>query len=112
MLDLAKIAKNISDYLPLEKIYYTVLVVYISIATNDIQLPPDSFIRRSYFMHIVVIFILSFFSIDLQGTKHIIKSRLISAAIVTFIFYLITKPVEYNIFSTEFYNKYGIYPAT
>ena len=110
-MNIFAIEKSISSYLPLEKIYYTLLVVYISIATNDIQLPPDSFIRRNYVMHLIIIFILSFFSINLQGSNHVLKSRLISAGIVTFVFYLFTKPVQYNIFNSDFYKKYGIYPA-
>lgn len=94
----------ISQRLPLDKIYYTILVVYLSIATNDIQLPKDSFLRRNYPAHIVIIFILSYLSLDVgdkQQTR--LTSKIISAFIVTFVFYIITRPPKYDIFNKNFY---------
>ena len=111
MITLRRLDKLVSDYLPLEKIYYTLLVVYLSIATNDIQLSKGSFLRNNYIGHIVVIFVLSYMSLVMNG-KHIFGPRVLSAFIVTFVFYMVTKPDKYNIFSSNFYNKLGIFPAT
>ena len=90
--------------LPLDKIYYTILVVYLSIATNDIQLPKGSFLRRNYLAHIVIVFILSYLSLDLGSKeKSVFSSKIISALIVTFVFYIITRPPQYDIFNKDFY---------
>jgi hypothetical protein len=89
----------ISDMLPLNKIYYTILVVYLSIATNDIEIPKNSFLRKNYLAHIGVVFILSFLSLDIGNQKKsVFSSKIISAVIVTFIFYVITRPPQYDIF--------------
>ena len=66
---LQELDKWLGDYLPLEKLYYTLLVVYLSVATNDIQLPKDSYLRKSYLLHLVIIFILSYFSLTMNK-KH------------------------------------------
>jgi hypothetical protein len=107
-----KLDEKLGVYLPTKKIYYTILVVYISIATNDIHLPATSFIMQHYPMHLLIIFVLSFLSIDLKATKNLFRSKVLSAFIVTFIFYMLTRPHDYDIFSADFYKKFGFYPAT
>ena len=92
----------LGNYLPVKRIYYTLLVIYLSNATNDIVLPENSFIRHNYLAHIVIIFILSFLSIDL-GKTQLLGSKILSAIIITFVFYLITRPEKYDIFSKRFY---------
>lgn len=94
----------ISNRLPLGRIYYTILVVYLSIATNDIELPKDSFLRKNYLAHICVIFILSYLSLDIGDKKAtLFSSKIISASIITFVFYIVTRPPKYDIFNTDFY---------
>jgi hypothetical protein len=92
----------LGDWLPIERIYYMLLVVYLSVATNDIQIPQGSFLKQNYLAHIMIVFILSYFSLAVGDKAHFI-SRFTSAVIVTFVFYFITRPKKYDIFDKTFY---------
>lgn len=76
--------------LPIKSIAIAIIVIYLSISTNYINLPTDA--RKEFLDHVglrlLAVFGLSYMAMD---HKLDITTRVVSAGIVTLIFHLLTK---------------------
>ena len=84
--------KNQIYKFPYQKFILVVLIVFISVATNDIRLRYDVFIRKNFEFQLLIVGILAFvaFSNDEQTT---FMTKITATILVLVVFYIFALPV-------------------
>lgn len=86
-----KLEKELTTHFPLRKTALVLLVVFVSIATNDVELRYDTFIKQNYWVQLLIVGVLSYFSFT-EEKETTLFTRLLATLVVVIIFYIFTAP--------------------
>lgn len=104
MESIKKFFTKIKKQFPIRRLLLVVGVVIISIATNDIKLRYDSFIKNNYWFQLLIVGAIAFISFsDDMVVKSDLVTKLISTVIVMVVFLIIAAPKKITIKEEEEY---------
>jgi len=91
-----KIKNEMQTYFPFRKMAFVLLIVIVSIATNDIRLRYDNFIQSNYWFQLVIVGTLTYMAFwqGDGGDKTTLFTRLLATLLVLLAFYVIAAPKE------------------
>lgn len=86
--------KHVKTKFPVQKTVLVLLILIITISTNDINLRFDDEIRDNYWLQLLIIFFVSLIFIHQEDIPTTWDMKILSSAIITLLFYLSTAPSD------------------
>lgn len=88
------VVKRVQTKFPVQKTVLVLLILIITISTNDVNLRFDQEIRDNYSLQLLIIFFVSLIFIHQEEIRTTWDMKLLASGIITLLFYLITAPSD------------------
>lgn len=88
------VVKRVQTKFPLKKTVLVLLILIVTISTNDINLRFDKEIRDNYWLQLLIIFFVSLIFIHQEEVQTTWDMKILASGVITLLFYLITAPSD------------------